>query len=185
MSDQSSPAPTSPTPAPAPRRARGWLFIATIAIAAALTGAVASHAVSQGFHGPWHGPGFMGPLDPAQAEERADRFVRHVAIELNATPEQQEKLRGIAKGAVKDLIPMRDKARAARERARGLLTQATIDRGAIESFRAEQMALAESASKRIAQALGDAAELLTPEQRRQVQEFMDWRREHWRPWHRG
>jgi Spy/CpxP family protein refolding chaperone len=108
-----------------------------------------------------------------------------VAIELNATPEQQEKLRGIAKGAVKDLIPMRDKARAARERARGLLTQPNIDRGAIESFRAEQMALAESASKRIAQALGDAAELLTPEQRRQVQEFMDWRREHWRPWHRG
>jgi periplasmic protein CpxP/Spy len=187
MSDQSSPA-SSPghPPAPAPRRKRGWLFITTVAIAAALTGAVASHAVSQGYRGHWHGSGFMaGPLDPAQAEERADRFMRHVAIELNATPEQQEKLRAIAKGAVKDLLPMRDKAHAARERARGLLTQPNIDRGAIEAFRAEQMTLAEAASKRVAQALGDAAEVLTPEQRREVQEFLEWRRSHWRGWRRG
>ncbi len=180
MSDQSN----LPSNATAPRRKRGWLFVTTIAVLAALTGAAASQAVS---HGPgyWHGPGFMGQLDPAQAEERADRFIRHASIELNATPEQQDKLRTIAKGAVKDLLPMRDKAQAARERARGLLTQPTVDRGAIESFRAEQMALAESASKRFAQALGDAAEVLTPDQRRQVQEFMDWHRSHWRPWRRG
>jgi periplasmic protein CpxP/Spy len=180
MSDQSNPA--------APRRRRGWLFVTTVAVLAALSGAAASQAVS---HGPgfgpgyWHGRAFMGPLDPAQAEERADRFIRHAAIELNATPEQQDKLGAIAKGAVKDLFPIRDKAQAARERARGLLTQPSVDRGAIESFRVEQMALAETASKRIAQALGDAAEVLTPDQRRQVQEFIDWRRSHWRPWHRG
>jgi Spy/CpxP family protein refolding chaperone len=181
MSDQSNPA---PTPSHAPRRGRGWLFVTTIAILAALTGAAASQAVS---HGPgyWHGRGFMGQLDPAQAEERADRFMRHVSIELNATPEQQEKLRAVAKSAVKDLLPMRDKAQAARERARGLLTQPNIDRGAIESFRAEQMALAETASKRIAQALGDAAEVLTPAQRSEVQQYLEWRRSHWRPWHRG
>jgi Spy/CpxP family protein refolding chaperone len=80
---------------------------------------------------------------------------------------------------------MRDKARTARERARELLTQPTIDRAAIEAFRTEQMALAEAASKRIAQALGDAAEVLTPEQRREVDSFLQWRRSHWRPWHRG
>ena len=181
MSDQSNPA----SSAAAPRRKRGWLFVTTVALLAALTGAAASQAVS---HGPgyWHGPGFMaGPLDPAQAEERADRFMRHVAIELNATPEQQDKLRTITKGAVKDLLPMRDKAQAAREHARGLLTQPSIDRGAIESFRTEQMALAEAASKRIAQALGDAAEVLTPAQRREVQDYLDWHRSHWRPWRRG
>jgi Spy/CpxP family protein refolding chaperone len=179
MSDQSS-----PDSAPAPRRRRGWLFVTTIALVAALTGAAASQAVS---HGPgyWRARAFMGPLDPAQAEERADRFMRHVAIELDATAEQQDKLRTIAKATVKDLIPMRDKARTARERARELLTQPTIDRAAIEAFRTEQMALAEAASKRIAQALGDAAEVLTPEQRREVDSFLQWRRSHWRPWHRG
>jgi periplasmic protein CpxP/Spy len=177
MTDQSNPAPT-----PAPPRKRGWLLIATVAIAAALTGAAASRAVS---HGPgyWHDHGFMaGPLDPARAEERADRMVRHVAIELDATAEQQDKLRAIAKSAVKDLLPMREKAQAARQRASALLTQPQVDRGAIEAFRAEQMALAESASKRIAQALGDAAEALTPAQRRQIEEHIQWRRSHWRGW---
>lgn len=180
MSDQSN----LPSNATAPRRKRGWLFVTTIATLAALTGAAASQAVSNG-PGYWHGPGFMGQLDPAQAEERADRFIRHASIELNATPEQQEKLRTIAKGTVKDLLPMRDKAQAARERARGLLTQPTVDRGAIEAFRAEQLALAETASKRIAQALGDAAEVLTPAQRSEVQQYLDWHRSHWRPWRRS
>jgi Spy/CpxP family protein refolding chaperone len=179
MSDQSSPA-----SAPAPRRRRGWLLVTAVALVAALTGAAASQAVS---HGPgyWHRHGFMGPLDPARAEARADRFARHVAIELDATSEQEDKLRTIAKGAVKDLLPMREKARAARDRARGLLTQPSVDRAAIEAFRAEQMALAEDASKRIAQALGDAAEVLTPEQRREVDSFLQWHRNRWRPWHRG
>ena len=77
---------------------------------------------------------------------------------------------------------MREKAHAARQRASALLTQPQVDRGAIEAFRAEQMELAEAASKRIAQALGDAAEVLTPAQRHQVEEHIEWRRSHWRGW---
>ena len=99
--------------------------------------------------------------------------------------EQQEKLRSIAKAAVKDLLPMREKAQAPHERVKGLLTQPKIDRAAIEAFRAEQMTLAEAASKRFAQAVGDVAEVLTPEQRQKVQEHLEWRRSNWRPWHRG
>jgi Spy/CpxP family protein refolding chaperone len=156
-----------------------------------LTGAAASQAFSQ--HGPpWHRGGFMsapfhmgGRLDAAQAENRADRMVRHLAIELDATAEQQDKLRAIAKGAVTDLVPLRDKAQSARERARSLLTQPAIDRAAIETFRAEQLALADEASRRIAKALADAAEVLTPEQRRKIDEHIEWRRSHWRGWHRG
>ena len=51
------------------------------------------------------------------------------------------------------------------------MTAPTIDRTAIERLRAEQIALAETASKRIAQALADAAEVLNPEQRKKV---ADW-----------
>jgi Spy/CpxP family protein refolding chaperone len=173
---------------PAGRRRRRWLPVAAIALGAAFTGAVASTAVGQ--YGPswghWHGPGFMhGPLTPAQMEDRVDRGIRHAAIELEATPDQQEKLRAIAKAAVRDLVPMRDKARGARERAAELLTQPKVDRGAIEAFRAEQLALADAASKRFAQAVGDVAEVLTPEQRQKAHEWLQWRRGFWHRWQRG
>jgi Spy/CpxP family protein refolding chaperone len=183
--------PRSQGPQSGPSRGRRWLFPVTLALAAAFVGAVASHALSQQRFGGgyWHGPGFMmGPIDPATAEDRADRMTRHLAIEIDATPEQQEKLRTIVKSAVKDLLPLREKAQAARGRAHALLTQPTVDRAAIESFRAEQMALADTASKRIAQALGEAADALTYEQRRKIGDRLEElkeRRDYWWRWHRG
>ena len=41
------------------------------------------------------------------------------------------------------------------------------------------------ASKRIAQALADAAEVLTPEQRRKIGERLERARRSWPGWHRG
>ena len=175
-------------PAAAGRRRRRWLPVTAIVLAAAFTGAAATTAVGQ--YGPpwggWHGPGFMrGPLTPEQIEGRVDRGIRHAALELEATAEQQEKLRAIAKAAVKDLLPMRDKAHAARTRVAARLTQPKVDRAAIEAFRAEQMALAEAASKRLSEAVGDAAEVLTPEQRQKAHEWVQWRRGLWHGWRRG
>src|SRR5262245_10943375 len=180
MSEQSNPE--------AGRRRRRWLPITAIALAAAFTGAAATSAIGQ--YGPgwggWHGPGFMrGPLSAAQIEDRVDRGIRHAAVELDATPEQEQKLRAIAKAAVKDLLPMREKAQAARARPIDLLIQPKVDRAAIEALRAEQMATADAASKRFAQAVGDAAEVLTPEQRQKANEWLQWRRGFWRRWHRG
>jgi len=182
---QQSPISAPPGASPAPRR-RSWLFVTTIALAAALTGGIASRAISQQ---PWHGPGFMsGPIDPARIEDGADRGVRHLAIEIDATNEQQEKLRSIVRGAIKDLLPMREKAMSARQRGRVLLTQPSIDRAAIEALRVEQIALADAASKRFTQALSDVAEVLTPEQRRKIDDHLTEMREHrgfWHGWRRG
>jgi Spy/CpxP family protein refolding chaperone len=185
MSDQLSSTPEAPA-TPPPRRRRSWLFLTTIAIAAGLTGAVASRAISQQH---WHEPGFMsGAFDPARIEDGADRAVRHLAIEIDATNEQQDKLRAIVKGAVKDLMPMREKALSARQRGRQLLTQPTLDRAAIEALRTEQLGLADAASKRFTQAIGDAAEVLTPEQRRKIDDRLTEMRERrgfWHGWRRG
>jgi Spy/CpxP family protein refolding chaperone len=63
------------------------------------------------------------------------------------------------------------------------LTAPTIDRSAIDRLRAEQMALAETASKRIAQALADTAEVLNPEQRRKIADWVT--SGPWARWHRG
>jgi protein CpxP len=173
-SDEPIPHRTSNKQSPVPRTRRGrfLMFAGLITATAILTGAVVNKAVSNpfGYGSGWHGARghFGAPLDPAQIEDRADRMVRHLSIELDATNEQQEKLRGIMRGMLKDVLPARERAEAARRQARELLTATTIDRGAMEKLRADQIALADTVSKRITQALGDAAEILSPEQRRKL-----------------
>jgi protein CpxP len=195
MADQSSTPSSDPNP-PRSRTCRGRrgvfaiVFLA-VAIVAGLTGNMLSTAFGQGYgwhawHG-WHDGGFMsGPLTPAQIDDRIDRMTKHMAIELDATADQQAKIAGIAKAAVTDLRALHEKAHAARGQAVALLTAPTIDRSAIERLRAEQIGLAETASKRIAQALADSSDVLSPDQRRKV---ADWVAAFdggpWARWHRG
>jgi Spy/CpxP family protein refolding chaperone len=179
---------------PARRRGRAAVVILGVALAGGLIGAFATTSFSQGFGPPWHmtvrGP--MGPMTTEQLVDRADRAVRHVAIELDATPEQQQKLEAIVKSAVSDLAPMRDKVRTTHQKVRELLTAPSVDRTAIEKLRAEQVATMDSLSKRIAQAVGDAADVLTADQRRKLGDMMPPLGEpgrggggYWHMWHRG
>ena len=119
-----------------------------------------------------------------KSDDRIDRMTKHMAIELDATADQQVKIATIAKAAVADLRPLREKAQAARSEAIALLTAPSIDRTAIERLRAEQIGLAETASRRIAQALTDAIEVLNPEQRRKVSDWIS-SSPPWGRWHRG
>ena len=195
MSDQSSLPPNASPAGPAPRRPRSrlrtTLVVAAIALAGGFIGVTATRALSHGMFGHGFGHhGFMrGPMDPDKAQRRAERFARHLAVELDATTEQQERLAGTAREAVKDLLPIREEMLAARKRAVELLAEPTVDRAAIEALRAEQVARADTASKRLARALGDAAEVLTPEQRKKLAERIEEMRERrgggrgW--WHRG
>jgi len=129
----------------------------------------------------WHRTGFAaGPLDPAAVDEHLDRMLKHLYVEIDATDEQKQKLEPIVKQAAKDLLPLRDKARAARKQAVELLTADTIDRNAVEALRAEHLQLAEQASKRLTQALSDVAEVLTPAQRKQIAERIERRGRGWR-----
>src|SRR5882757_7598460 len=175
------------TPAPARRRrGRAALLGLVLALGVGTTAFFAGQAFSQTGFGPfggWHGR-MMGQMDPAQIEDHADRMVRHLAIEVDATTEQQERLRAVAKSAVRDLLPMREKAQQARQRGRELLTQTMIDRAAIEAFRAEQIAQVDAISKRVAQAVTDAASVLTVEQRRKIEEHTQPRPGFWGGWRR-
>jgi protein CpxP len=191
MVDQNNTQPSNPDPSRTCRSGRrGMRLIALLAVVllAGLAGSMLSTAFGQGYgwqhFGMRDGGIFGAPLTPAQIDERIDRMTKHMAIELDATTDQQVKLANIAKAAVGDLRALREKAQAARAQAVTLLTASTIDRTAIERLRAEQIGLAETASKRIAQALADASEVLSPQQRRQV---ADWIASHgpWSHWHRG
>ncbi len=140
-------------------------------------------AFAHGGPGGWHRGGFMsGALDPAMLDERLDRMLRHLYVEVDATEEQKQKLAPIVKEAVKDLLPLREKVRAARAQALELLAGERIDRDAIERLRAGQIALADQASRRFTRALGDVAEVLSPAQRKELGERVA---RHHRGRHRG
>jgi len=197
MSDRHFPDPEIIPPSGKKRSWKTPLIVAG-ALALGLTGAAATAAIADGGFGPgmwrhgWH-HGFRdrGPADPAELNLMIERGVRHLAIEIDATPEQQAKLIEIAQSAAADLRPLREQLRDAREKGRQLLVSPTLDRAAIESFRAEQMALVDRISQRVAQAVGDAAEVLTAQQRAEIGRHLerfgsgDFGRGFHRGWRRG
>jgi protein CpxP len=133
-----------------------------------------------GFKAFAHRGGFgRGPLDPAELDARLERMLKHLYVEIDATEAQKERLAPIVKKAAQDLLPVRDQMRSARREALALLGGETIDRAAIERLRAAQMQLAEAGSKRLAEALADVAEVLTPGQRTLLAERIAHRRRRW------
>ena len=145
MVDQNNSQPPNPDPPRTYRGGRRGMFVITllaVALLAGLAGNMLSTAFGQGFG--WQHFGmrdgmFGGSLSPAQIDDRIDRMTKHMAIELDATTDQQAKLASIAKAAAGDLRALREKAQAARAQAVALLTAPTIDRSAIERLRAEQI----------------------------------------------
>ena len=144
------------------RFGRGALFL-LIAMAAGFVGGYASKSLA-------HDPGSLmaETMNPAQIDERVERMVKHLAVEVDATPEQKDKLTAIAKSAAHDLAPLRGNMKRARQQAIDLMNAEKVDRAAIETLRAEQVALMETTSKRLTQALADAADVLTVEQRKKL-----------------
>src|SRR5262249_29020952 len=107
--------------APVNRRSRRGTFVLALvagALFAGITGNLLSTAFGQGDSWPhigWHhGGSFGGPLSPAQIDDRIDRMTKHMAIELDATADQQVKVANILKAAVADLRPPQRKAQPAR-----------------------------------------------------------------------
>ena len=67
--------------------------------------------------------------------------------------------------------------RRLREEAQTLFAQPTIDANAVEALRQKMLARQDAASKLMTQAMVDAARVLTPDQRKQMVEQMQQRRE--------
>ena len=97
-------------------------------------------------------------------------MVEHLSWAIDATAEQKQKLTAIAESMANDMIPVHEKMRAAKGRVVELLKQPKTDRAALEALRAEHLALADDVSKRLAQGMADAADVLTPAQRAKLAE---------------
>jgi Spy/CpxP family protein refolding chaperone len=152
---------------------RRWFWISGGALAglAALASMAPRAWAFRGFAGP-QGPGFArhgfggrGMHDPAQAKQHVGFAIEFALRGVNASEDQRQQVRRIAEGAIDKLAPLAVKHRAHREAMARELAKPEIDRAAVERLRKESIAMADEASKTIAGALTDAAEVLTPEQR--------------------
>jgi protein CpxP len=107
-------------------------------------------------------------LSPERVAKRIDRRVDRALDRVDATTEQREKVSGIFKGAFNDLTALGIKPWETREKVLTLMRADTVDPAAFEALRAEQISMADTASKRVVQAMTEAAQVLTPEQRREL-----------------
>lgn len=157
------------------RRSRRWVIGALVGALALGTGTAVLSRGGMGFDGPcnWEGRagfhggpfGHRGPVGAEVRQERMTRFVQHLLVDLDATPEQQTRILEIVRRAMTDAAPLWDQRGTARRQAVELLSAPQLDRAAMEKLRQEQVGAIETASKRVMDTLLDVAQVLTPEQR--------------------
>ena len=174
---------------PKPRRLRRFLFAAALLLTGGVIGAVvAGPTLGQGWYGPpghhgWSprhhemgGPGgrmfFPGPIE---------RGVERLGWATDASTEQKTKINAIAQKAADEIFVLRAKHLEARKQVVETLAAPTVDRAKLEALRADQMKLAETATKRVTDAVADIADVLTPAQRADLGQ----RVERWQRWFRG
>ncbi|MBK8016609.1 MAG: Spy/CpxP family protein refolding chaperone [Betaproteobacteria bacterium] len=109
-----------------------------------------------------------GAASPEAMKERMAAGVDRALSRVNATDEQRVKVKTIMKEGMADIVSMRETHVANRETMLLSLAGETVDRDRLEAARRSEIEIAERASVRMARMLADAAEVLTPEQRRSL-----------------
>jgi len=138
--------------------------IAFVAGAAVTIGAVVS-AAAVGMAGWQHGSMMDGMHSAAEVDAHVDHMLMHFYVEIDASDAQKAQISPLVKQAVNDILPLHSHLQAARTQAMQALTQTTIDRSSLETARQAHLQLADQASKRMVQLVGDVGDILTPTQR--------------------
>jgi Spy/CpxP family protein refolding chaperone len=137
-------------------------FIAGAGLMAGI-GAIAQGAGMSAMH---HGMMMNADASPADISAHVDHMLKHFYVEIDATDAQKAQIGPLVKQAVSDLLPLHTQAHTAHQHALDALSQATLDRSALEAARVEHLQLADQASKRLVQLMGDVGDVLTPTQRK-------------------
>jgi Spy/CpxP family protein refolding chaperone len=164
------------SPAVSEPASKGWGRRAAIGgiAAVAVVGAVGFAAARSDDFG--FGMGRFGMGGHMMQAHMGGGFMEHrigsMLDELEATPEQEDKLWDIIDKARAEVRPTFRDFRETREEVIELLGASTIDRAAAEKLRSERIAAIDEASRKMTTALLDAAEVLTPEQRAKLVEHL-------------
>jgi Spy/CpxP family protein refolding chaperone len=135
-------------------------------VAALAVAAVAGVGVTLAQGSGWGPGGGWGHGGHGFGEGRLERMLGSV----DATADQEKKIWAIVDGARGEIRPIMRDFRDTRGQLATLLSAPTIDRAAVEKLRAERVAAADQASKKLTDAMVNAAEVLTPEQRAKLAE---------------
>jgi protein CpxP len=171
---------SNPSASPSSRPRRGLLIAAVVLGALTLFVGVKTYVFANGGSG-WH-HGWGGQMSSEEIADRIQHGVKYMLSEVDATADQKTKVTAILQAAAQDVHGLSDQHLAARTQIHEILIAATIDRARLETVRADELRLADQASKRIVTALADAAEVLSPEQRTKLVDEMQ---KHHHGWHSG
>jgi Spy/CpxP family protein refolding chaperone len=136
------------------------------AAAIAIAGGLTTLAVAQPFGGPhhaMHGGMEGGPMMMAG-------MIEHLLDNVDASDDQRTKIHAILKAAHQDLSAQRQAGAGLHQQAMQLFTAPTIDAAAADALRVQIQGQMDVAGKRMWQAMIDASNVLTPEQRQKIAE---------------
>jgi Spy/CpxP family protein refolding chaperone len=111
-------------------------------------------------------------FDPARFNQHIERRVDKALTGTDATADQKKKVSTIIEQAFADMKPLHDKRVENRKAMEAAMQAPTIDPARIEAIRAEQMKVADEASRRFTKALTDAGNVLSAPQRQAF--FKSW-----------
>jgi periplasmic protein CpxP/Spy len=138
------------------------LLLATLTVA--LAAGISQTALAQ--------PGEMGMPGMHGGMGHGGGHIERMLDAVNATPEQRTQIKQIMQTAHTDLQSQRTQRQSLHQQMQALLAQPTIDARAVETLRQQAMAQHDVASKRMSQAMMDAANVLTPAQRQTLAGLM-------------
>jgi periplasmic protein CpxP/Spy len=165
QSTQSSP------PSTGAGRGRRWLKVTALLCVGAIGGGIATGAATAYAHGAmrgmWQHAGH-GSHSLEQARERVADGAAWVIGTVDATAEQKSAIKTILGATVDDVYPLVQRHRGNRRDLVELLARPNLDEQALESLRQAELQVFDAASARLTAALGQAAKVLTPQQRQQL-----------------
>ena len=181
MSTSKEEQPGSTIPA-APQRARRRFLTGIVTgglLGSLLAGGVNVYAHITRDHGWWQGRGHgawghhrHGFDDPEAAAERARFATDWLLSRIDASAEQRQQVQTIVQQAVQELIQVREQHQANRQALFEALGQPTINRETLGELRRAAVERIDNTSERLVTALAEVADVLTPEQRTKLLDFV-------------